>query len=285
MKKKAYSIIVILFLLNIINLSFILDLQKDNLLRVVFFDIGQGDGVFIETPEKHRIVIDGGPDYNLISEKISKEIPFWDKEIDMIILTHMDQDHLNGLLGILEKYDVKNIVWNGVSEKGAKKTDNWLSMMEKEVGGKTAIVKAGDRAIIGNTSIDFLWPDSMPEDDNDVELNSYSLVPKLCYHSNCFLFTGDISFSQENQLIGNDISADVLEISHHGSKQATSDDFLKAVDPSLAIIQVGENNYGHPSPETLGRLIEENVRTLRTDKDGAVEVDSDGKDLKIITNR
>jgi competence protein ComEC len=125
----------------------------------------------------------------------------------------------------------------------------------------------------------------MPEDDNDIDLNSYSLVSKLCYYSNCFLFTGDISFSQENQIIGNDISADVVEISHHGSKQATSDDFLKAVDPSLAIIQVGENNYGHPSPETLGRLIEEKVRTLRTDKDGTVEVDSDGNDLKIITNR
>lgn len=286
MKKEIYYILITIFLLDLISILFILELREDDLLKVVFFDIGQGDGIFIETPEKHQIIIDGGPDYNLMSEKISEEIPFWDKEIDLIILTHTDKDHQNGLLGVLEKYDVKNIIWNGVEEEDSKGAENWKAMVEKEIkdGGEVNQMKAGDKINVESTNIEFLWPEALPERNEKIDINDYSLVFKICYYSSCYLFTGDISSVQENYLISKDISADVLKISHHGSKEASTNRFLSIVDSKIAVIQVGENNYGHPSEEVLERLSKNSIKILRNDASQDIEIDSDGKNFKVITH-
>jgi competence protein ComEC len=107
----------------------------------------------------------------------------------------------------------------------------------------------------------------------------------MCYEENCFLFTGDISSGEEDGLDNKDIASDILKIAHHGSKYSSSGPFLDAVNPRLAIIQVGKNNYGHPDKGVLDRLSDEGIRVMRTDDSGNIEIYSDGKDYKVITER
>ena len=168
MKKLAYIIVIALIVCNIISWSFLL-LQKDNFFKVVFFDVGQGDGIFIETPDKRQIVIDVGPDYNLMAEKISQVVPFWDKELDVVILTHSDSDHMNGLLGVLEKYKVKNVLWTGIEkEENEERMENWKSMLEKEKseGAKILLVKNGNEILGKAIKMDFIWPEKILEKVN-----------------------------------------------------------------------------------------------------------------------
>lgn len=281
MRKQVYCILVILICLNTFSLLIVSELQKDDLLKVVFFNIGQGDGVFIRTPEGYRIVIDGGPGYGLIAEKVSEVIPFWDKRIDLVLLTHSDHDHLNGLLGVLERYDVNAVVWNGIPGGDSQKDSNWKRMLEQEIseGCEVNLLKAGDRIVAGKVSMDILWPEIIPGEGKKVDPNAYSLVTRLCYHSNCFLFTGDIAFTQENDIIGKDIQSDILKVAHHGSKTATSNDFISAVNPDLAVIQVGNNNYGHPDEGVIGRLEKGGAKVLRNDHDGDIIIYSNGKEF------
>lgn len=287
MKRRAYLVLIILLFLNIVAFLFMHYLSKDNLLKVVFFDVGQGDGVFIETPEGYQFVIDGGSDYNIMSEKISSQIPFWDKEIDGVILTHIDSDHVNGLFGVLEKYKIGNVFWNGLAkDKEKEKGDSWVSILDKEKnnGASVNIVKSGERIVAGSSTIDFLWPEKNLEEISSSDVNESSLVIKLCYRSNCFLFTGDISFEEEKKLLSKNIKADILKISHHGSKYSTSSEFLSAVNPKMAIVQVGKNNYGHPAQETLERVNAIGSKILRNDQDGDIEIYSDGNNFKVITH-
>ncbi len=281
MRKQVYCILGILILLNAFSLLIVSELRKDDLLKVVFFNIGQGDGIFIRTPEGYRIVIDGGPGYALMAEKVSEVIPFWDKRIDLVLLTHPDHDHLNGLLGVLERYDVNAVVWNGIPGGDSQKDGNWKRMLEQEIseGCEVNLLKAGDRIVAGKVSIDILWPETIPREGKKFDPNAYSLVTRLCYHSNCFLFTGDISFTQEHDIIRKDIQSDILKVAHHGSKTATSNDFISAVNPDLAVIQVGKNNYGHPDEGVIGRLKRSGVKVLRNDIDGDIIIYSNGKEF------
>ncbi|MCK9393249.1 MAG: MBL fold metallo-hydrolase [Candidatus Paceibacterota bacterium] len=286
MKKTAYIILTVLVIINIISWSFLFS-TKDNLLKVIFFDVGQGDGIFIETLDKKQIVIDGGPDYNLMAEKISEELPFWDKEIDAIILTHTDSDHMNGLLGVLEKYKVDNILWTGVKKEGMeKKIENWENIVNKEVennGAKVFLVKNTNTILTSNMSLNFLWPEKINEKINSNDSNDYSLASRLCYLKTCFLFMGDMSFNEEKNVIRDeDIKGDILKVAHHGSKYATSNEFISAVSPKLAIIEVGKNSYGHPALETIKRLEDYGAKVVRTDTQGDITVFSDGQDYKIV---
>lgn len=284
MKKIAYVIVAILFVCNIFSWSY-LCLQKDDFLKVVFFDVGQGDGIFIETPDKKQIVIDGGNDYNLMAEKISHEVPFWDKDLDAVILTHCDSDHMNGLFGVLKDYKVNNILWTGIGKEGSEeKIANWNNMIEQEKkndGASVVLTERGKTIIAKNITIDFFWPKKIL-DDEDTKSNEDSLVLKLCYIQSCFLFTGDISASEEKELIDKNIQAEILKVAHHGSKYSSSTDFLKNVSPKLAVISVGKNSYGHPDVSTIGRLQDVGAKIVRTDERGDITIYSDGTDYGIV---
>lgn len=266
----------ILGLANVFVWQFIWGLGEN--LKVVFFDIGQGDSIFIETPQKHQILIDGGPN-NKVAEKLGKQMPFWDKTIDLVILTHPDYDHLRGLLDVLDNYKVDNIMWTGELSEG-KTFEAWQEKIKQE-SAKIILAKKGVSAKAGTTNLNVLFPAELPKQDS-TNNNKTSIIAKLTFGSTSFLFTGDADKQAEQEITfnGEDLKANVLKVSHHGSRSATSQEFLANVRPSLAVISVGANNsYGHPHQETLSNLLEFGIKVKRTDQMGDVKILSNGQNL------
>jgi len=278
MKKKHRLMLFSLILLNIIFYFYYISFSPE--LRVIYFDVGQGDSIFIETPDKHQILIDGGPSKSSLLEKISSSIPFWDKSIDLIILTHVESDHVSGLFDVLDNYIVENILWSGV-EKESKKNDTWKEMIKRE-NANIYLSEEVDQIILGETILDIINFDrsNFLEDINDT-----SVVCKLYYNNTSFLFTGDISSKAENKIIDDNISADILKIPHHGSKYSSSEEFIERVNPLVAVIQVGKNSYGHPTSEVLTRLSNFGIKVLRNDINGDIEIVSNGINYKIIISK
>ncbi|MDO8622965.1 MAG: MBL fold metallo-hydrolase [archaeon] len=286
MKKKILlSLVGVLFLLNIFVWQEVFNLAEGDNLKVNFLNIGQGDSVFIETPQLHQIIIDGGP-YSTVLEKLQKLMPFYDKTIDVVILTHPDKDHLEGLLEVLQRYKIDYILWTGIVRDGDL-YQKWISLLEKSEKKGTKIIKAklNQEIKAGDVVIDTLHPF---EDLTDKEFgnkdNDTGIISRLIFGKNTFLFTGDISSKVEKELVSKEIylKSDVLKVAHHGSKYSTSDEFLKMVEPKIAVISVGKNSYGHPTSEVLQRLKIFGIHILRTDKDEDVKIISDGNNLKVV---
>ncbi len=287
-KKIILSAALFLFLIDFFCWKEVFALTSNNDLKIDFLDVGQGDSAFIRTPEDHQIIIDGGPDTSLL-KKLSAVMPFWDRSIDLVILTHPESDHMQGLLDLLKIYKADYILWTGV-KKNAPEYDAWTSILEKQkkMGAKIIIADAGQEIKAGNVLIDTLYPlQNMEGKDMKNTSNDTCVVSKLIFGKNSFLFTGDISSAAEKEITGSgeNLLSDVLKVAHHGSKYSTSDLFLEYVKPKIAVISVGaKNTYGHPTPEVLQRLENFGIKILRTDKDGDINLMSDGKNINIIKN-
>jgi competence protein ComEC len=154
MNKK---IIFFLLFLNVVTFSFVYELSSDSELQVIFFDVGQGDSIFIETPQKHQIIIDSGPGNKTLLEKVSSVMPYWDKTIDLIILTHTDSDHISGFFELLDNYIVENILWTGVSGTSSK-SEKWETMIDLE-GANIIYSNDVDKIILGDVVMDIISPD------------------------------------------------------------------------------------------------------------------------------
>ena len=285
-KKIILFIAVFLFLLNVFAWQEVFELGSLQALKVDFLDVGQGDSAFIQTPEGHQIMIDGGPDTSSMRD-LSSRMPFWDKTLDLVILTHPESDHMQGLLDILQTYRVDYILWSGV-KKTAPEYSKWISILErqKKLGAKIIIAEAGQEIRAGNVLIDTMYPFSSLEGKQlEASANDTCVVSKIIYGKDSFLFTGDIDNKAEKELVDSneDILSNVLKVAHHGSKTSTSDLFLENVKPQIAVISVGaKNTYGHPTPEVLQRLEKFGIKMFRTDKDGDVEFVSDGNNIKLL---
>ena len=285
-RKFVLFVLAFLVFLNILAWIAVFEISKPHFLEVVFFDVGQGDAIFIETPQRHQILIDGGPS-SIILEKLSKEMPFWDKSIDLVILTHPERDHLAGLIEVLEKYKVENILWTGVIRDTAEFKE-WQNLIKKEKA-KIFIAKAGQKIFslasgMGNWEIKILYPFENLKDREFKNSNNTSIVSKLNFNQISFLFTGDIYQSVERDLIGKyseKLNANILKVAHHGSKTSTSEEFLREVLPKIAVISVGKNKYGHPYQEVLERLEKFGIKIQRTDKDSNIKIISDGVTFKL----
>lgn len=253
-------------------------------MEVTFFDVGQGDAVFIETPARHQILVDGGPS-SVILEKLGKEMPFWDRTIDLIILTHPEQDHMRGLFDVLKRYKVENILWTGILKDTAEYQE-WLRLIEKE-GAKIYIAKSGQKIPcltldVKQCYLEVLHPFESLDGQSPKNTNDTSVVARLVFGETAFLFTGDISKSAEKDIVGKEIviDSDILKVGHHGSKTSSGKEFIEKVSPDIAVISVGrDNKYGHPHKETLENL--KGVMVLRTDLDGDIKIISDGARYKI----
>lgn len=286
MNKPVFLILGFLIIANVFSWSVLNSARNNNFLDVNFFDIGQGDFSFIRTRNNEKIVIDGGPDYNAAAGKIDKSLPFWDREIDLMIVTHPEDDHFSGLFEILKRYKVKNIVWSGEEKPGEKFLNFKIAVEnERKQGCVVSELRAGDRIILGGAIMEVLYPFGISGANTEDSTNSSSVVVRLVYGLNRFLFTGDISSSDEKKIIeaGENAGTDVLKVAHHGSKYSTSKYFLENSRPKAAVIQVGKNTYGHPSQEALDNLASFNVKTLRNDMNGDIEILSDGKNLELLS--
>lgn len=259
--------------------------QKDGLLKIHFFDIGQGDSIFVETPSGRQILIDGGPD-NKVLNKLGEVMPFYDKDIDMVIVSHPHADHIIGLIDVLERYNVKNIV-QAEESYNSSEFRAWEDAVEKEnsnnieaIGGK--IIHLGD-----GVTITILHPLESVIGDNPKNPHDDVVVAMLKYGDLEVMLTGDMEEKIERRLIlgGYDLDSDILKAGHHGSKTSSSEAFLSAVSPEVAVIQVGsKNRYGHPSSEVLKRFDDYGIKYYRNDIDGDIKLVSDGTNYQLFTN-
>ncbi|KKP43339.1 MAG: hypothetical protein UR31_C0008G0031 [Parcubacteria group bacterium GW2011_GWA2_33_14] len=285
-QKIFLGIIAILFLLNIFAWQEVIVLAGPQYLKVNFLDVGQGDSIFIQTPDRHQILIDGGPD-SLVLGKLQKSMPLWDRSLNVVILTHPDSDHLAGLLYVLQKYKIDYFVWTGIVRDGQQyqKLVELLQLAQKR-GTKIIQSQLGQKIMSGGVVISTLNPIEAIEGKYFKDSSNESgIVSYLSFGKNSFLFTADIGLKTEKMLISNssNLNAEVLKVGHHGSKYSTSEEFLQAVSPNLAVISVGKDNfYGHPTQEVLQRLQNFGINTFRTDQDGDIQIISDGNNIKVI---
>ncbi len=243
-------------------------------LEVVFFDVGQGDSAFIETPNGFQVLVDGGPT-SIVLDKLGREMPFYDKTIDLIVLSHPDSDHITGLLEVLKRYEVKNILWTGIIDNTAEYQE-WVKLI-KEEGAEIIIAEAEEKIVLQKSPLIYflvLYPfDSLAGKEIE-ETNETSVVGRLVFGNKSFLFMGDVSSKIETELIkkyGVELNSDILKVAHHGSKYSSSLEFIEAVSPDTAIISVGENTWGHPTPETLQTLEKLGIKTLITKEEGDIK--------------
>ena len=258
----------------------------DGYLHVHFLDIGQGDSILVVTPSGRQALIDGGPDGNRVSQELSSTLPGGDRSLDLVVMTHLDSDHSNGLLNVLARYTV-GAVLSGPQPPDNEMRAQWEERLEQH--GITPVeVRAGhiihldDRVELQvlNPQRDTLLGDS----------NNDSIVLRLAYGEVSFLLAADIESEAEERMAngGAELGSTVLKVAHHGSKSSTTPRFLNAVRPAIAVVSAGmENPYGHPSPAVMKRLEAavgaENV--YRTDRDGSVEIVSDGATVWARTER
>jgi competence protein ComEC len=280
MRRKYLLIgLAILAGLNVLAWIAVFDLRGQQGLQVNFFDVGQGDATFIETPGQNQILIDGGPSLAIL-EKLGRAMPFWDRTIDLIILSHPEKDHMSGLLEVLKRYKIESILWTGVL-RDTPEYEEWVRLIKKEKS-RVFIAQAGGKVISGRAEMTILNPRESLEGDFLQDSNETSIVAKLRYGKNSFLFVGDIGKETERSLaLGSfDINSDVLKVAHHGSKYSSVEEFIKKVLPSVALIGVGaDNSYGHPAPEVLDRLQKYGINILRTDINGDIKIISDGNNI------
>ncbi|MCX6720545.1 MAG: ComEC/Rec2 family competence protein [Candidatus Staskawiczbacteria bacterium] len=298
-KKYLFFISAFLLALNFFMWREVFALNGPKYLKVDFLNVGQGDSAFIQTPEGHQILIDGGPG-SAVLERLSNVMPFWDKSIDLVILTHPESDHMQGILNVLQRYKVENFLWTGIVkndaenkelafllEKAQAPQNSFLAKLSNFRPTKVVATSAGKEIKAGGVLIDILFPfENLEGQKIKNTSNDSCVVAKLIYGNNSFLFVGDISSVAEKQLVnsGENILSDVLKVAHHGSKYSTSDLFLQNVKPKFAVIEVGKNSYGHPTPETLQRLEKFGIKVLRTDINGDVDFVSDGNNINLIKN-
>lgn len=257
--------------------------MPDDKLRVSFFDVGQGDAILIQTPSHQNILIDGGPDPQKINLELSKKLPFWDRTIDLMISTQPQADHITGLVEILQRYKVKQVLEPGVSYDSSIYQE-WLKLVE-EGQIKHNIARAGQVIDLGNgIKLEVLNPPTKLLQGTSHDVDNNGVVIKLSWDKVSFLFTADIREEAEFELIRQraNLRSTVLKVAHHGSKTSTSPQFLAAVDPEIAVISVGADNpFGHPSPQVVERLVDRlgADKVYLTSENGTIEFITDGEKL------
>ncbi len=252
----------------------------DGRLHVVFFNVGQGDAIFIQTPGGHQAVIDGGPSPAVMTDAVGRRMPFWDRSIDLVLMTHANEDHLAGLIPILERYRVDHAIESGYIQPSASYLQ-WRDLV-REKGIDVRFARAGMRIHLGNgVWLEVLNPPQALVQGTEADDNNNSVVVWLTYGEISFLLTGDIEAEVEGRLAARSrVQAQVLKLAHHGSDSSTTPTFLAAVQPWVAVISVGADNpFGHPSDEVLARVAHTSVPVYRTDEQGDIEFVSDGRRL------
>ena len=261
----------------------------DGRLHVTFADVGQGDAVFVTTPGGQHILVDGGPDPMGAARLLGARMPFWDRSIDLVVLTHPHADHVSGLTEALRRYNVARILERRVAYESQEHLA-WHQAVDLE-GATLTQARPGQVLSWGDgVSIEVLGPPERLLSGTESDVDNGSVVLRLVYGEVSFLLTGDIFREAEALLVADEsaIDSDVLKVAHHGSRSSSSDVFLSSVSPDVAVISAGENNrFGHPHPDTVESLlrhVREDLLFL-TSESGAVEFVTDGRRLEVRTER
>lgn len=294
---------VVLFLITIIVFNKIFA-EKE--LKISFLDVGQGDSILIQTPDRQKILIDAGPNDRVVG-KLEKHLSVFNRSLDLVLMSHGDSDHITGFLYLFPKYNIKNILLNGDQNKESSIYLISQEEIKQEIEideAKTYIANCGDILSFGEgeemIKMYILNPIKNGFIMNDT--NDNSIVVLLVYRDYSFLFLGDASQEVENKIFLNiencfskTISEPlkeklknltVLKVSHHGSNTGTSVNFLKQIKPEYAVISAGKDNrFGHPTKEVLETLEKYSKNILNTANSGDITFKTNGKDLEIIQTK
>lgn len=274
----------VLLVVTVCSIAVLVSLAQPKKLRVSFLDIGQGDAIFIQTPSGHDMLIDGGPS-TIILSRLSEHMSFFDRDIDVMVATHGDADHVTGLIPVLEKYHVQTIVRSPVEGTSAIFDD-----LEVHINNETEAVHVGQKGDVidfGDGVIAYiLYPNKNISPRTETNEASVSIV--LVYGEHSFLLTGDLGSKNEPQLIGQTLpkKVTVYKAGHHGSKTSSGEQLLTYIKPEYAVISAGKDNrYGHPSPEAIDRLQKYSQEILSTIDRGTVTFLTDGRIIEVETQR
>lgn len=290
--KKLYKYkikVILIVLLTLILTGCELDVENmsnqevsdENYLTVHFIDVGQGDSIFVELPNGQTTLIDGGARASK-KDLVSYLKDLGVEKIDYLIATHPHEDHIGGLPEIIRNFEIEKVYMPNRTANTAIFEELLLEIKNK--GLEINLAKAGHVLIDeGSLKYEILAPNR----ENYEKTNDFSIVSKISYGENSFLFTGDAEKTAEEDMLGKgySLASDVLKVGHHGGRTSTIEHFLKKVNPKYGIISLGkDNSYGHPHKETLEKLQNENVEILKTDELGTIIMISDGENIKILRN-
>lgn len=248
-------------------------------MMVSFLDVGQGDAIFIQTPNKNQILIDGGPSRAVVNS-LGRMMPVGDRSIDMIVATHADADHITGLLPVLEQYKVSLFVDPGV--RADTGIDRALVSLLKKQDIPYVVARRGMRFILDARRGIFLETHLPEQVGSTKDRNEDSIVFRLVYGDTAFVLTGDAVIANEKTLVyaGDNLTAQVIKAGHHGSKTSTSEEFIQSINPDFSILSYGCNNrYGHPHTDVIQVLENNEVKILHTCEMGTITFYSNGKDV------
>ncbi|MGD8744058.1 MAG: MBL fold metallo-hydrolase [Candidatus Woesebacteria bacterium] len=266
--------------------------------RLIACDVGQGDAILAVYKNK-QILIDGGPDKSVL-DCLGRHIPFWDRKIEVVVLTHPQKDHLGGLIEVFERYEVEYFLANALNSSSQE-----YKVLKNRVGGSGAKVvnaTSGNVIRLGMIHLDIVHPSnaflassgSWNEGYGDSGVlgaytsrkdpNEFSIVAIISYGQFDALLTGDIQPPITDMISDKieereNISLEYIKIPHHGSKNGLTEKLLSVAKPEIAVISVGKNSWGHPNKETLELLERRSVEILRTDEMGDVVVETDGESV------
>lgn len=283
MSSRLYKILFFLSILAVVigMAAFLLSYKQPKDLEIDYLDVGQGDAALIKTPYGQNILVDGGPNSTVL-RRLGENLPWWDRTIDLMILTHPHDDHVGGLVDVAKRYKIKKVLYTGVLHTAPAFLE-WLQILRDKKIPVTIIDREQTIGLGENLKIEIFYPQKSLAGTTVPELNDSSIVLQLIYGDNKFLFPADISTNVEKELLdkGEVVASDVLKVSHHGSEYATSDESLELVKPEYAVISVGKNNlFGHPNQRTLNKLERAGIKIYRTDELGTIKLKSDGKNIK-----
>jgi competence protein ComEC len=269
LKLKVMLKVVVPILFLVLGLTFFVTLSED---KVVFLDVGQGDSILMQEGTV-QVLIDGGPGRKVL-ERLGEEMPWWDRRIEVVILTHPEADHITGLLHVLDRYEVGLVLFPEVVHS-SQLQEKWLDEVSAS-GADWRFAESGQRVEAGDMVLSILGPFESEGMEAAVRasLNNVSVVTRVDYGELSFLLTGDVERRVENMLVQNTnsdlLDVDVLKAGHHGSNTSTYEYIINATTPYAAVISAGaDNKFGHPHPEVLSRLGD--IPVWRTDQEGSVK--------------
>ena len=276
----ACIVLVLLFVGSTILSQQSVAVAREGMLHVTFLDVGQGDATLIVSPTGTQVLIDGGRDGRVVGA-LQKEIGFFDTDIDMVVATHPDADHIGGLINVFKKYTVHTILLTE-NINDTPVSDVFQKAVKTE-GATIRYARAGQiydlgGGVMGTTTLNILFPD---RDPTNLESNMSSIVAQVQYGDIEYLLTGDSPIAIEQYLVGKEgevLASEVLKVGHHGSKTSSNELFVRTVNPQYAIISAGkDNSYGHPHKEVTDRLRMLGIAQKSTIDEGTTNSVSDGK--------